>query len=148
MPPRVKKIVITEIADVIDNPMFDDPEDTKPIKVAKVRKPRKPKIVEPVEIEKELEAEEPIMKEHIPEVEAIKEVEVAAQASTSASTSTPDEPKKKYSRNPTQYNILVGEFLKKISLEDKDKNKSEKMNGTTRLKKAQEMYKQWKAQNA
>jgi hypothetical protein len=130
MPPRVKKIVITEIPDVVENPIFDEPEDNKPIKIAKVRKPRvtKAKIITPVEIEKELEKDHPIVFEPI-----------AAQV-----PNTPDN-KKKYSRNPTQYNILVGEFLKKISIDDKDK--SEKMSGTSRLKKAQEMYRQWKIDN-
>jgi hypothetical protein len=150
MPPRVKRIVITEIPDVVDNPIFDEPEDTKPIKIAKVRKPRqtKAKIITPIEFEKELEADLPIIHAYAnAPVHAHAHAHISLILPLPAITPTTEEidTKKKHSRNPTQYNILVGEFLKKISIDDKNNN--EKLSGSSRLKKAQEMYRQWKIDN-
>jgi hypothetical protein len=52
--------------------------------------------------------------------------------------------KPKRVRKASAYNILIGEFMKKISLEEKDKPKEEQIPYTDRMKVAQVMYKEWK----
>lgn len=45
------------------------------------------------------------------------------------------------------YNIKLGEFMKKISLEEKAKPKNERMSSSDRMKRAQQMYREWKSGN-
>lgn len=61
-----------------------------------------------------------------------------------------DKPKKeeKSKRKPSQYNVMLGEFMKKIALEEKDKAEDNRIPRGERMKKAQEMYREWKATQA
>lgn len=49
------------------------------------------------------------------------------------------QPKVIKTRKPSLYNIMIGEFIKKISAEQKD------LNPKQRMSLAQEMYRTWKA---
>ena len=53
--------------------------------------------------------------------------------------------KPKRTRKPSIYNIKLGEFMKILALEEGEKNKEDRMPKGGRMKRAQEMYKEWKA---
>jgi hypothetical protein len=52
--------------------------------------------------------------------------------------------KPKRTRKPSVYNMLIGEFMKKIALEENDKDKESQIPRNERMKAAQTMYKEWK----
>lgn len=56
--------------------------------------------------------------------------------------------KAKRTRKPSAYNMMLGEFMKKIALDEAEKPKEEQLARNKRMSKAQEMYREWKETHA
>ncbi len=70
--------------------------------------------------------------------EAVNEVYTMTEAEV------PNDEKEMRTRKPSAYNIMLGEFMKKISMEEAEKPKEDRIPGGDRMKMAQEMYREWK----
>lgn len=56
--------------------------------------------------------------------------------------------KPKSTRKPSNYNLLLGEFMRKIALQEKEKPEEDRIPRGERMKAAQAMYREWKAARA
>jgi hypothetical protein len=110
---------------------------------------RKPKVIV-AEPEAEVVVAEVVIDEPTPEADATDESEpevVAEAVKKPKAEKKPKEPKaekEKRTRKPSPYNIMLGEFMKKISMEEAEKPKEDRIPGGDRMKMAQEMYREWK----
>jgi len=157
--PKVEEPVVEEPA--VQEPVVEEPAvvEAKPEKkprdsVKRSAKPRAkkadlaneqelvadeiPKPAEP-EAPKPAEAEAPKPAEVIPEPTKVKKQSKQKVIKNNDDVES-EKPKVKHARTPSQYNIMLGEFMKKIAIESKEIPRNERMS------KAQEMYREWKAQ--
>lgn len=72
-------------------------------------------------------------------------VEVPAEPALVPDEKPVEKPKR--TRAASAYNMLLGEFMKKISLEEAEKPKEDRIPRNERMAKAQAMYREWKELN-
>jgi cell division septation protein DedD len=97
------------------------------------------KAIEPIVVE-EVKAAEPKEKP----VKAKKEKSVKAKKESDEEPAEDEVKKEKKHRKPSAYNIMIGEFMKKIAIDEKEKSEDDKIPKGGRMKRAQEMYREWK----
>ena len=130
---------------------------TEPVKIASkktTKKAVKPDdhIVEDSDVESGASsAEEPVAKKKPAKKAADEEAEEpvtnkkpAKKAAAKKTAKSDEDEKPKTKRKPSEYNIMMGEFMKKISLEESEKPKEERIPPKERMAKAQSMYREWK----
>jgi hypothetical protein len=127
MPRTAAKSLLAELEVAAMVPLPEEPVVAESPKLTKAKKPRAPKKAKAVKAEA---------------------VEEAPKAPEAKSAEPEPEPKLKRTRKPSTYNILLGEFIKKISLEENEKDKEDRLPRGDRMKKAQDMYREWKVAHA
>lgn len=110
-------------------------------------------VTEPVKITKK--TKKPVADDHIvsdsdgeappaPEPKKTTKKTEKAEKPVKAEKAEKAEKTEKPKRKPSEYNIMVGEFMKKISLEENEKPKEDRIAPRERMAKAQLMYREWK----
>lgn len=102
--------------------------------------PRTKKVVVVAEPVEELVEDKPV-------VEPVVAKPVKAKAAKAGPVIVDEEkpaPKEKKTRTPSEYNLLLGEFMRKIAMDSKDLPEDQKVPRGERMKMAQKMYREWK----